>query len=329
MSNHLPVLAPGYAWYQDRAAARQRDARAEGTERGRRASVKQYLTFCYQMFVDPLAPKYQDLCGWIEDRAARHDKPHTIRNKLSHLRTYAGLVGVSLTPFLHPRVSRAVDALLRNKNYTHRKTPAMPLRHIREVLLALPDTRTAQAVRVALLLMYHAALRQSEVLPPSIRAMDCMKHPTRADISINRIGMTLKVKWAKNLQGYNQDKLVHLHRAKDRQFCVVAAMERHILQCPTKSPQQPLIVFPESSRPIPVTFARRTWSQALRATNLQGAAYTLHSLRRAAATQAHLRGCSELDIQAFGGWRSNAHRVYVKKTKSRAVNKIICEALCK
>ena len=257
------------------------------------------------------------------------DQPLTVRNKLSHLRVYVSLVGASTAPFRHPRVIRAVDALLKDKSYTHRQLRAIPVRHLRSVLGAIPRSITAQAVRAAILVMYHSTLRQSEVVPPSIKAMDCTRHPTRGDVTQHKWGISMTIKWAKNLQNYDQQKVVHLGRAAKTKYCVVAAIERHIQQCPTVDPSQPLFVFAGSRRPIPVSYVRKAWISANRKARLSHLAYTLHSLRRAAATQAHLQGCHEIDIQRFGGWHSNAHRAYIKSDNSSKVNKAISNALCK
>ena len=319
---------PGYASLQRRAALRQSTARAKGTEKGRWSTVKQYLSFTHSIKVDPLHPDYQDICAWIEVRVIAGDKPLTIRNKLSHLRVYVSLVGASTAPFLHPRVTRAVDALLKDKSYTHRQLRAIPVKHLKSVLLSMPRSVTAQAVKAAILVMYHGALRQSEVAPPSIKGMDYTRHLTRGDLVHHKSGITITVKWAKNMQQYTQQKVVHLARAVDPMYCVVAALERHIVACPTRSPSQPLFVFEGSTRPIPVSYVRRVWISANRTARLSHLAYTLHSLRRAAATQAHLQGCDELDIQRFGGWQSNAHRAYIKSDKSSKVNKAIRNALC-
>ena len=290
--------------------------------------MKQYLSFTHSMKVDPLHPDYQDICAWIEVRVMAGDQPLTIRNKLSHLRVYVSLVGASTAPFRHPRVTRAVDALLKDKSYTHRQLRAIPVRHLRSVLDAIPRTITAQAVRAAILVMYHGALRQSEVAPPSIKAMDCTRHPTRGDVTQHNRGILITVKWAKNMQNYTQHKVVHLGRAAKTKYCVVAAIERHLQQCPTEEQLQPLFVFEGSRRPIPVSYIRKAWISANRKARLSHLAYTLHSLRRAAATQAHLQGCDEIDIQRFGGWHSNAHRAYIKSDNSHKVNNAISKALC-
>ena len=329
MSHLLSVPEKEYRSLQSRAARRQATARAEGTEKGRRTTIRQYLRFTRAMHIDPLHPSHQDICGWIEVRVEAGDRPLTVRNKVSHLRVYATLVGTSLTPFTHTRVDRAVDSLIQDKSYKHTPTKDIPVRHLRTALRAIPAHSMGRASRAALLLMYHGALRQSEVLPPSVRRFNVNCHPTRDDVTITKKGLHLKVKWAKNMQAYTQKKLVFLTRAKCPKLGVVAAVQTHIKDSPTTQKDQPLFTFPHTTRPIPVTYVRRVWQKALEKCGMKHKRYTMHSIRRAAATQAHMHGCSELDIQNYGGWASNAHRVYIKKTKSRQVNAVICDALSK
>ena len=312
---------------QTRASARQTRARARGTELGRQSSVRSYLRFCHRMRINPHQPAYQDVCCWIEDLAGHGLSPATIRNKVSHIRVHATLVGVNVKPMNHPRVARALDALDRDKQYVHRKTDAIPVPVLKLIILALPVTPIGTAIRAAILIMYHAALRQSEVLPPSIGRWEHTKHPTRGDVLFTDNGLNMRVKWAKNMQGYRDSKSVQLAATQDSRFCVVQTLQQHIREAPTQNSKQPLIVFPGSTRPIPITFARSTWITATKAAKVNNKGYTMHSVRRAAATEAHRAGCQELDIQAYGGWSSNAHRRYIKSTRTAAVNAAISHAL--
>ena len=327
MSTHLSLAVPAYKLLQARASDRQAKARARGTELGRQSSVRSYLKFCRRMSINPHRPVYQDICCWIEDLAGHALSPATIRNKVSHLRVHATLVGISVKPMNHPRVARALDALDRDKNYTHRKTDAIPVAALKLVILALPPNPIGTAIRAAILIMYHAALRQSEVLPPSIARWESTKHPTRGDIKITTYGLSMRVKWAKNMQGYRDCKSVQLATTQDSRFCVVQTLQQHMREAPTQNPKQPLIVFPGSTRPIPISLARRLWIKANKLAALHSKGYTMHSVRRAAATEAHRAGCQEIDIQAYGGWSSNAHRRYIKSTRTTAVNAAISQAL--
>ena len=55
--------------------------------------------------------------------------------------------------------------------------------------------------------------------------------------------------------------------------------------------------------------------------------YTLHSIRKSAATTAFEGGRSELEIKHFGGWSSDAHRTYINIKHTHRVNKTLVQAL--
>ena len=93
-----------------------------------------------------------------------------------------------------------------------------------------------------------------------------------------------------------------------------------MLVAPTASKRDPLLMFPDQN-PVPVTFIQKVWSEKLVEMGLAGNAFSLHGLRSAAATEAFNNGVPELDIQNYGGWRSTAHRQYIRKTNNTRVNK--------
>ena len=55
--------------------------------------------------------------------------------------------------------------------------------------------------------------------------------------------------------------------------------------------------------------------------------YTLHAIRKAAATVAYASGNTELEVQRFGGWASNAHRIYINTKDSKKVNQTLIHAI--
>ena len=174
-----------------------------------------------------------------------------------------------------------------------------------------PNSMVGEAVRAAVLIMFFGALRQSEVAPPSIRPFDPTRHPTRADLKVTTRGATLTIKWAKNMQKVGQQRKVVLPLSQDTRICPVRAIMANVRAVPTRTPRDPLIVFPDSALPVPCTMIKKTWDAALLAAGVDLAKYTLHSLRKLSATQAHAQGCTEVEIQAHGGWHSAAYKTYI------------------
>lgn len=220
----------------------------------------------------------------------------------------------------------ALYALSRDKTYVPRLKDAFPVGMLQQMVKALPLSVHGNIIRTAVLIMYHAALRQSEVLPHSARAYDPCQHLSRADLVLHDDRLTIFVKFAKNLQTVYQYKKLTLQPSPDREVCVVDAVRCMIASTPTFSPLDPAIMFQDSRRPVTVEYVRRNWTRHIAALGMATNKLSLHSIRKAAATAAHDQGCDELEIQRYGGWRSNAHRQYITTTQNN-VNSAIVHAL--
>lgn len=278
------------------------------------------------MMISPTRPSNAEVCAYLEFLADTTPSPRTIGNHLSHIRTYCRRAGVDTSQLEHIRVSWAMTALKRNKDYIPRVKLAFPIQDLHRMVIALPQDPRGTLLRVAILIMFYAALRQSEVLAPTMSSFDRKKHLTRGDVQVCDQAVTIHIKHAKNMQSVYQNKTVRLLAADNPLLCVVAAIRRMYEQTPTLHHHEPCLMFPTSRRPVPVDFVRRNWKSHLEAHSIPTAALSLHSIRKSAATAAHDQGCGEIDIQQYGGWRSNSHRQYIHTSQSR-VNRAITYAL--
>ena len=55
--------------------------------------------------------------------------------------------------------------------------------------------------------------------------------------------------------------------------------------------------------------------------------YTKTYIRKTVATIAYTSGRTELEVQRFGGWASQAHRTYISTMDSNKVNKTLITAI--
>ena len=139
--------------------------------------------------------------------------------------------------------------------------------------------------------------------------------------------MEVRIKSGKTLQRTGQNKITKLMPASDRDPCVVAPCRQMCMDTPTMHKDDPLFMFTDTREPIPTSEIRKHWKQGLMDLGLPEALYTLHGLRIAAATQAYDAGASELDVQRYGGWKSNVHRTYIRIAADRDVNNKLISAL--
>ena len=189
-----------------------------------------------------------------------------------------------------------------------------------------PRRPQRQYAKTAVLLMYFGVLRQSEVAPPTMAAFNPARHLTRADITLSP-GVKLVIKHAKNLQKYNQNKVVRLSPTGDMLTCPVGAVTWALAAMPQATASSPLLAFKDTGRPIPNSHLRAAWGAAVRRAGADPSMYSLHSLRKTAATAAFRAGCTELEIQRHGGWSSGAHRDYIETETANKMNSVLMNAI--
>ena len=287
-----------------RATRRQDTARAPGTIANHYSAVRTYIAFMARFRSNPLDPTTQMICAFLEYVAEHIPAPATIRNKLSHVHTYLHLSDHPSTATEHPRVRMALDAFDRDKTYVSRKKLPLPVRDFVRAVEALPQSHTGQAV------IYYGALRQSAVAPMSLRTFDRYRHPTRADFKRNSESAMLVIKWAKNLQKVGQQKVVTLPVIAGSPLCLVTAVQDNITAVPTTNPYDPLLMLTDNGKPLPVSLIKRIWNTALVSSGVDTAPYSLHSLRKTAATRPMERAVQRWKSKGTGAG-SQTHRINI------------------
>lgn len=173
-----------------------------------------------------------------------------------------------------------MNAINRDKNYTPRIKNPIPASLLQRMVTLLPDTGNGLIIKAAVLLMYHAALRQSEVLAQSSRAYDHRYHLSRDDVQIIGDTLLVYIKHAKNLQTVYQTKTVTLAASPNPSVCVVRAFRLMYGEVPSRSKQDPCFMFSDTRRPVPIEHVRRKWTQHLQTHGISTSALSLHSLRK-------------------------------------------------
>lgn len=247
-------------------------------------------------------------------------------NNISHVRMYLHKADMPTDPLDHNRVKWALDALKRDVSYVPRLKQPIQTTVLQAMVSSLPSSTDGTIVKVSVLIMFYAALRQSEVLSPSVKGYDPRFHLSRKDVTV--VGQTVQIfiKHAKNMQTVYENKLLSSQASSNPLTCIVAAVTQMLADTPTFSDHEAFIMFARTRKPVTVDFVRRFWNCHLINHGVNVAKLSLHSLRKAAATAAHDNGCSELQIQRYGGWKSNSHRLYIK-TSQDTVNAAITSAL--
>ena len=326
MFNLISALDPAFNWLFDRATLRQTMARAPGTRANHLAAVRDLAAFARRFGMDPARMTEMGACHWIEFLAAHGAHPGTIRHKISHAWVYARLAGGTLEGLTHHRVGLALDAVTRQKDRPSRTKGPVPIQLLKGAMVSMSHLDDAIPLRAAFLLMYFATLRQSEVAAPSVTKFDPTRHLTCGDVSVGEI-LQINLKWAKNLQRYNQSKTLRLYPTCEPDSCPVKVVHAMLEAHPAPMPGAPLLVFKKTGLPMTSAYLRSVWATALKSQGSSHVLYGLHSIRKASATQAVHGGCNELEVQAHGGWKSNAHRVYIYNKHSKKVQMALKDSL--
>ena len=330
-TNSIRVSIPDrvYVSLQQRAASKQQEARAQGTFSNRRSTVTTYLAFAFRMGFIPATPSYQQFTAYIEYITLTVKSPKTVMNKVSHVRAHMTSIGEPLSPFYHPRVMALLEAIKRDKVYVPRPKSPIPMEALRRIILQFKDNPVGRMERAVVLLLYHGALRQSEALPPSVASFLATSHLTRGDVRLSKgFGMVL-IKAAKNLQYHDQQRDVTLYPVEEQLFCPITSLMQVIQDTPTAHKTDPMFMFPDTRMPVPTTYMNKRWRKTLIKLAIAPAPFSLHSLRKAAATEAHRAGCSDQQIKDFGGWASDAYKTYIVRTLPTPVHKAVTQAISK
>lgn len=183
-------------------------------------------------------------------------------------------------------------------------------------------------VRAVLLTIYFSALRQSELVPRTVKTWDPMIQPTLSDVTLTSDKCSIMIKTGKNMQRVGQHREVVMERASNSAVCPVRAMHVVMSLKDTSVARQPLFTFQGSMIPIPASKVTKTMHEVMRDIGLAAIIpkVSLHSIRKSSATDAYLAGCSETSIRQYGGWTSTAYRSYIS-TSNRSVNRVLLNTI--
>lgn len=264
------------------------------------------------------------MCAYVEYLTDYISAPSTIRNKISQVRVHLSLVEVSLHHINHPRVSRALEALDRDKTYIPRvKSPLQP-DHFYDIICNIQHDQLGDVVRAVLLTLYYGALRQSELLPRTVKTWSPMRQPTRADVKCLSHTCSILIKTGKNMQKVGQNREVVMERAENPVVCPVTAVHAVLWSTDISPHCVPLFTYPGTRVPITAPKVTKMMHQVMYKIGLGQLVHkvSLHSIRKSAATDAFLAGCSETSIRQYGGWSSQAYRWYIASS-NRSVNRFL------
>ena len=254
---------------------------------------------------------YYHVCWYLEQLALAAYTPGTISNTLSHLRTYYKLASLNAAPWHHYRVGLALRAItIMDRRPQNPKDTVTP-RALRLALAHINILAHPQPVKLAVLLMFMAFLRQSNLAPPTVAKFDPTRHLRPMDVTVKDDTLSIKVKWTKTCQKASDAKTIIIPATSDEALCPVRAYKSYIHQY-SPPPAGPLLIYKDGN-PMTVRYIANQWQILLKRAGLPHAAISLHSLRRGGAGYTYNQPDTDLnDVMTQGTWRSQAVREYIK-----------------
>ena len=309
-----------------RAAQRQREARAPGTNRNYQTAVRHFIKFCNEFAYRPARLSVQDICVLIEYLSDQLTAPGSVLNYMALIRRYILDCSYSTHNWYSHRVKLALDAINRQKFHTPLQRPIITEGVLMGVFTYMARQRQSHQIRLVISILYFSALRQGEVILHSAKQFDPHRHLTAADIRIRDNKLVLHIKHAKNMQGHANRRLVTLAPTGDALTCPVTLFMDLVTRGYKSDPRVPAFTR-QGGSPLLVTHVTTALRTAIAAQGLDATLYTLHSLRRTATTNAYAANHKELDIQNSAAWSSNAYKTYIQFDSQSRVNQTLITSL--
>ena len=130
----------------------------------------------------------------------------------------------------------------------------IPVPQFRKLVLDLDPKESTLPFKLALLFMFYAGLRQSEVAPSTVHKFDPSRNLTRSDIILGPTAITFSQKWAKNLQHFNQSHQKVLEMSPDPRLCPVITYRQLLSISPTTHGDQPFLTFRSDGNTVTISF---------------------------------------------------------------------------
>lgn len=301
-----------------RAEERQKSALRPGTKANHRSVLFKFIKFLGRCRGHFTSPSPQQICLFFEHCLKTAKNPATGKNYASGLASVYRQMGLSDHPFRAFYVKNALVSM--DRNIRHTPTPSLPvtpaiLKRVVRVTNGLKDGPTLTAAYV---LLFHTFYRQSNFSASTAIAFDHTRQLTRQDVDIKRDSVVILHKWSKTHQSSNHAALTVIPAIPGSQLCPRRAMLSMLRHCPTRRGSDPLLMFQDRSH-MPVSYLRKVWKAVLKSIDIpQPMAYTLHGLRRGAATHIiNSDPSAREDIRRHGLWRSDAVDTYLPPTSSK------------
>lgn len=288
----------GAEWYINNALR-------PGTQANHLSALKAFITFNYKYGLDYRQVSVSSICTFIHQLTLSHDNPTTILNYASNLCAVLKRLALDVTPFRSINVADFLSSIKVNVRHTPNRRQPVSHQMLHLIVWAAYEDKEGPTVAFAFILLFFTMFRQSNTAQRTVKQFDATRQLLRSDILTNEESLIVTLKWSKTRQ-VSMASSVAAPALPGADICPVGAYKQMLEHAPTVSPSQALLCFPDC-RPMPISYLNKVWDTCLLRLGAKRRDYTLHSLRRGAATEVFSDSPASLDqIKRHGDWASSA-----------------------
>ena len=289
----------------------------------RRSSVTLYAAFTLHFQLADFPAPTHSLLMFAEFLLRTYEAPKSVLNALGSLKTFHLLHGLPTFGFQDFQLSLFRRALPLTVRHIPAQAPPLPLAVLEQLCMSASGLGTEGRAFAALLATtFFSMSRLSSLAPPRGGGVyDPTRYPVVGDLQWGPEGATLLLKWAKNRQAPSQALQAPFLPLGASPACPVRLLRELGQRHGQAGPNTPLFATGDGGGHSDSFFTApvaRGWLATLLAhLGHHRHAFTFHSIRRGASHLAFDSGARVADIQALGGWRSQAVFDYLPVGRGR------------
>ena len=205
-----------------KASSRIRHALSHSTSRAYSSMFRVFVAFCVFNTMDLSSTSTQTILAFLEFLV--FNGVSNTSNYLSAIKTKFSMFGLSVLPFLDPRI-KYFNRLLANSAPFKVKLKAIIDPHTLQKSTKKCDSMyMAQVYKVAFLLSFFSFLCISNLVPHATTKFNQMEQLARGDVFFAPPGAHILIKWSKTLQTRDSVKIIKIPSLGSSRLCPVKAL---------------------------------------------------------------------------------------------------------
>ena len=191
-----------------------------------------FLAYCafIQVQVCNLTPVV--LLSFLEFLVHNGTSTSGVANHISAVKTTLTTYGISVLPFLDPRIKYFQKSLSLSKQFTGKIRKIIDISTLTDIVTVCDTMWMGQIYKALYLVAFFSFLRISNLVPHKISSFSPLEQLTRGDIFFAPPGIHILIKWSKTMQIRDMVKILKLPALHTSPLCPVQAVKNLLLLTP-------------------------------------------------------------------------------------------------